>query len=365
MTRIFPVTAAAITLAAAAGAMALPAASEPPGPATPPPEFSALVEAALEEHAIPALGAAYVEDGALIWAGTWGADQDALFNVASLAKPVAAETILRLTSQGQLDLDASMAEHYVDPDIAEDPRTPDLTLRIALSHMTGFPNWRWQTDGTLAFTADPGARPTYSGEGFEYAGRYTEAVTGADFGELMSQNVIDAVGATGEMSVGSDESLDARRLGGHDSQGAATEPGISETWSAADDLWTTPTGYGLFLASVMRGDDLSAELIEARDILGMDQAEMACADPAFSDFCPDEIGFALGRVAFTYGDEVFIWHGGGDSGEAAIAFYSKQTGRGLVIMANSVNGRKAFPALAATVTDNADFVSFLRMQAGG
>ena len=88
------------------------------------------------------------------------------------------------------------------------------------------------------------------------------------------------------------------------------------------------------------------------------------ADPAFADFCPNALGFALGRVAFTYDDEVVIWHGGSDAGESAIVFYSKATGRGLAIMANSVNGRKAFPALAATVTDNTDFASFLQMQAG-
>ena len=365
MSRLLPVAATAIALAASACALALPATEAAnTSVARPPSEFSALAEAALTEHAIPALGAAYVEDGQLVWAGAWGAEQDALFNVASLAKPVAAETILRLASEGVLDLDASMAEYYVDPDIADDPRTPDLTLRLALSHMTGFPNWRRQTDGRLAFTADPGARPTYSGEGFEYAGHYAEAVTGADFGELMTRYAIDAAGASGEMSVGGDESLDARRLEGHEAEGNATGASISQTWSAADDLWTTPAGYGRFLASVMRGDGLSAELIEARDVTGMEQAPSACADPAFADFCPNALGFALGRVAFTYDDEVVIWHGGSDAGESAIVFYSKATGRGLVIMANSVNGHKAFPALAATVTDNTDFVSFLQMQAG-
>jgi len=99
MTRVLSFTAAFIALAAAACAVAMPATGREVT-AHRPASASALAEAALDEHAIPALGAAYVEDGALIWVGRWGADEDALFSVASLAKPVAAEAILRLAARG-------------------------------------------------------------------------------------------------------------------------------------------------------------------------------------------------------------------------------------------------------------------------
>ncbi len=364
MTHTVPVTAIALALAASACAFAQPSteAAIHPTTSSPPPEFHALVEAARAEHAIPAFGAAYVEAGQLVWAGTWGAQEDALFNVASLAKPVAAESILRLASDGLIDLEAPMAEHYIDPDIVEDPRAQALTLQLALTHRTGLPNWR---DGQLAFQFDPGTRPVYSGEGYEYAGAYTQAVTGEDFKSLVEREVIAAAGAHGDMSIGADETLDDRRLAGHDADGNSTGVSLAAPWSAADDLWTTPRGYGLFLASKMRGDGLNDAIAAERHVISFDQAPFACTQGPLVDFCPNALGFGMGVARFEYDTDTFILQGGGDAGEAALMFYSEQTGRGLVLMSNSVNGRKAFPALAATVTDNADFLRFLQMQAGG
>ena len=68
-----------------------------------------------------------------------------LYNVASLSKPIFAETIHRLAAAGRLSLDEPMSAYWVDPDVANDPRHERLTPRIALSHRTGFKNWRYQT----------------------------------------------------------------------------------------------------------------------------------------------------------------------------------------------------------------------------
>src|SRR5690606_33868043 len=41
--------------------------------------------------------------------------------------------------------------------------------RIILSHQTGFPNWRRESnDGRLSFEFEPGIAYQYSGEGYEY-----------------------------------------------------------------------------------------------------------------------------------------------------------------------------------------------------
>lgn len=59
--------------------------------------------------------------------------------------------------------------YWVDPDIRDDSSHTKLTLRIILSHQTGFPNWRWMTSNRkLAFMHPPGTTYGYSGEGFEY-----------------------------------------------------------------------------------------------------------------------------------------------------------------------------------------------------
>jgi CubicO group peptidase (beta-lactamase class C family) len=73
-----------------------------------------------------------------------------------LTKPIAAEVLLRLASAGQIDLDAPMQSHWVDPDIRGDSRAERLTVRMALQHRTGLPNWRSHTGNVLSFVLDPG-----------------------------------------------------------------------------------------------------------------------------------------------------------------------------------------------------------------
>lgn len=95
-----------------------------------------------------------------------------LYNIASMTKPISAEIILRLASQGRLSLDEPMYLYWTDPDIANDERRKLLTPRLVLSHRTGFPNWRRETGGRLAFIRTPGTAYGYSGEGFEYVARF-------------------------------------------------------------------------------------------------------------------------------------------------------------------------------------------------
>jgi len=341
--------------------LSVPALAQTDGP---PPETVEAVQALMAEHAIPAVGAAFVRDGELVWSASWGAPEDALFNVASLAKPVAAETVLRLASQGQLDLDAPLSEVYVDPDIADDPRAQALTLRLALSHQTGFPNWRYQTDGVLSFQSDPGTRPGYSGEGYEYAGEAAQAWTGMGFDALIRDQVLSPAGASDHVVLGADPLQDARRLTPHRADGSPAPLSITERWSAADDLWTTPEGYGRILASLMRADGLSPALAETRNTITFDEAPMACNPQGpIAEFCAEAMGFGLGRVVFEYESGPVIWHGGGDEGERALMFYSPATQTGMVIMSNSAHGGQVFTTLATLAEPDADFIAFLNFQA--
>src|SRR5205085_443795 len=83
----------------------------------------------LKQYKVPAVGIAAIKDGKVEWAEVFGerapgikATRDTVFNVASLTKPVFALTALRLAARGELDLDASLADYWVDPDIADDAR---------------------------------------------------------------------------------------------------------------------------------------------------------------------------------------------------------------------------------------------------
>ena len=108
------------------------------------------LESILKKHKINTAGIAIIKNGNVAWQGYFGqqssevpASANTLFNVASITKTVTAETVLKLVSQGKISLDESMANYWVDPDLKNDPELSKLTPRMALTHTTGFPNWRF------------------------------------------------------------------------------------------------------------------------------------------------------------------------------------------------------------------------------
>jgi CubicO group peptidase (beta-lactamase class C family) len=152
----------------------------------------------LKESDVPSVAVAYIENRRVAWTAVCGeqspgvpATAKTLYNMASLTKPVTAETVLRLASAGKLSLNESMSPFWLDPDIKDDPRSKLLTPRLCLSHQTGFPNWRGKTGGVLKIQWDPGTQTGYSGEGFNYVGRFTEKKLGKPFDLLAQEMVFD------------------------------------------------------------------------------------------------------------------------------------------------------------------------------
>jgi CubicO group peptidase (beta-lactamase class C family) len=146
----------------------------------------------LREQRVESASVAVIRDGRIVSTGAWGmagpnraATVSTPYNLASLTKPLTAEVILRLVSAGKLSLDEPMDRYWSDPDLSRDPRRMKLTVRMALSHRTGLPNWR-DAKG-LAFDHDPGTTTGYSGEGYQYAARYAEHRTGQSFEALAAR----------------------------------------------------------------------------------------------------------------------------------------------------------------------------------
>jgi CubicO group peptidase (beta-lactamase class C family) len=61
---------------------------------------------------VPSVAVAYIANGKLVWTAAVGeqrpgvpANDKTLYNIASLTKPIVAETILRMASQEKLQLD--------------------------------------------------------------------------------------------------------------------------------------------------------------------------------------------------------------------------------------------------------------------
>ena len=78
----------------------------------------------LKESDVPSVAVAYVEDRTVAWTAVYGeqspgvaATGKTLYNMASLTKPITAETVLRLASAAKISLDESMSPFWLDPDI--------------------------------------------------------------------------------------------------------------------------------------------------------------------------------------------------------------------------------------------------------
>ncbi len=348
----------------------LSACASAPEAREPPAAIASNATSWLAQHQVASVSIAAIEEGRIAWVAAYGerapgrpATPDTPYNVASLAKPVSAETILRLVSTGQLDLDAPMSAHWIDPDIAGDPRRDRLTLRVALSHRTGFANWRRMTDGVLRFTSEPGEGFTYSGEGYEYARRYTQAARGADFEQLADELVFRPIGMGN--SAYTRRAWFADRIAmAHSEDGSIGEPVINEPGEmlASDDLYTTAGDYARFVIAVMNNQGVSAQIARERlnfatDIRGDDCGGLASAD------CPEGIGMGMGWMVFRYAGETVITHSGSDSGEQALAFFIPERRSGLVIITNSANGRRVFPEIAEALYPGHPFNAVLRLQA--
>ncbi|HEX6370963.1 MAG TPA: serine hydrolase domain-containing protein [Longimicrobium sp.] len=298
----------------------------------------------LAEHDVPSISIAYVRDGRVQWTRVYGqqaqgvpATEATLYNVASLAKPVFAETILRLAAEGRLSLDEPLAGHWVDPDVAGDPRHARLTPRIALSHRTGFPNWRTQTAGVLAFQRDPGTELGYSGEGFEYTRRFAQNKLATPWEALAERYVFRPFGMA-STAYTRREWFAGRIAMPYGREGRYREPTVADSALASDDLYTTAGDYAAFLVGVMNRDGLSAAYATQRDSVHV-ASPGASACPAGAATCP-RVGMGLGWEILEFPGETVRLHTGGDWGESTMAFYIAERREGAVLLTNGANGMK-------------------------
>jgi CubicO group peptidase (beta-lactamase class C family) len=336
-------------------------------------QLDAMVPALLAKYGVASIGVALIDDGRVTLTRTYGrqsvgvpATDATLFNLASLTKPVAAETILRLVSAGRLSLDEPISSYWVDPDVAADPRHKLLTARIALSHQTGLPNWRGRSPGgKLAFEFDPGSAFGYSGEGFDYAGRYAEKKLGKSFEALTQEYVFAPIGMT---------STSYSRRGwmtGHlaiplDSAGNWAEAQVvdSAEWNAANNLITTPGDYARFVVSVMKGerltDAVAAERLQPARGPNLPARPCSVAPPAV---CPTAVSFATGWLRLDYADGPVMMFTGLNQrpgGERTIAYFDPRRRHGAVVLTSGDKGQQLFMDVLDLMDPGSPVTAFVR-----
>jgi CubicO group peptidase (beta-lactamase class C family) len=288
-----------------------------------------------------------------------------LFNLASLTKPIAAETMLRLASAGRLSLDEPMSPYWVDPDVAGDPRHQRLTPRIALAHQTGLPNWRGRSPGgKLAFTFEPGSAFGYSGEGYDYAARFAEKRTGQSFEALAQTYVFAPLGMT-STSFSSRGWMRGRLAVPRDTGGRWGEPQVQDSsdWNAGNNLITTVGDYATFVASVMRGEGLSAAAAAERLRAAPGPGPTPKCGVTPPTMCPRAVSMALGWMRFDYEQGPVMLHAGMNSrpgGEQTVVYFDLVRQRGVVVLTSGRNGQRLYLDVLDMIDPGSPIVAFLR-----
>lgn len=332
------------------------------------------IPALLVKYRVASIGLALIVDGRVVLERGYG-EQSAgvsstpatLYNLASLTKPVTAEVLLRLVAENRLSLDEPIASHWLDPDVASDPRHLKLTPRIALSHQTGLPNWRGSSpDGKLTFAFVPGSAYGYSGEGYDYAARFASRKLARSFEDLAQEQLFAPLHMT-STSFSWREWMQGRLAVPLDADGRWGKPQVEQTgqWNAANNLITTAGDYARFVVSVMRGDGLTPRLAaeRLRPVSGP-QPDWTCdVTPVIT--CPLSLKVVLGWRHLEFVDGPVFMHTGSNDrpgGERTLAYFDPRRRRGVVILTSGAEGGRLYRDVAAIMDPGSTVSAYLASQ---
>ena len=334
-------------------------------------QVDATVNQLLEAAHVTGAGIAVFEDGRIAYLKAYGLRDtekrltltpDSVMTSASLSKAAFATVVLRLVQQHKLDLDKPVYQYLPKPlpeypqyaDLSGDVRYKKITLRMLLSHTSGFPNWRaFEDDHTLKIHFEPGTRYAYSGEGIDLAQLVVETVTHEPLTTLMERELFAPVGMT-RTSMVWEPRFESDFANGYDEYGRSLGPEKRTRPNAAGSMQTTLDDYATFLTAVMQGKLLDAKMSPEmlRPQIAIRSAHqfpsLATETTAANDPIHLSYGLGWGLYSSPYGRAFF--KEGHDEGwrHLALCFEgrdAKNKGAGILIMTNSLNGEGIFKPL--------------------
>ena len=269
----------------------------------------------------------------------------AIFESASLGKPVFAYAVLKLVDAGVLSLDLPLQHYLAEP--AGDERMKQITARMVLAHTTGFQN-EVMPGQTLAVHFTPGSRFSYSGAGFLYLERVIEKLTGKELPVLMQELVFTPLGMRDSGYRWIPE-LETRKAFGHRASGRVAERRRPAVATVAT-LHTTPADFARFMIATMKGTGLKPPT--ARAMLAaqsaVDESCYNCLKPG-SGKISTALSWGLGwGIQRTPGRTAF-WQWGENNGEFQNFAIGDRNGDGVVVFTNSGNGFSIMPEVISAV----------------
>jgi CubicO group peptidase (beta-lactamase class C family) len=276
---------------------------------------------------------------------------------ASLTKAAFAYLVMQLVDERRIDLDKPIGDYLSKPlpsyrryaDLGRDDRWRRLTMRMLLSHTTGFANFRFiEPDKKLRFHRDPGARYGYSGEGIMLAQFVLETGLGIDVGAEMQKRIFDRFGMK-RSSMTWRPDFASNYAENHQIDGAPYPHRRWDEAGAAGSLDTTAVDYAAFVAAVARGDGLSgkakAEMIRRQIEIDSERQFPTLSEARTERWKPIGLGYGLGWGVFEtpYGHAFF--KEGHDEGTANYVLCVEPRRSCIVMLANDVRAERIFVPL--------------------
>jgi len=291
---------------------------------------------------------------------------NSVMTAASLSKSAFACMVMRLVQEGAIDLDRPIQEYLPKPlplypryaDLSGDDRYKKLTLRILLSHTSGFPNWRaFEEDRKLKIHFEPGTRYAYSGEGIQLAQFVVETATKRPVDSLMDEKLYRPLHMTRSSMIWQSRFEDDF-ANGYDEYGRSLGPERRSAAEAAGSMQTTLQDYATFLSAIMLRQILSTHTtgrMLSPEISIHSAHQFPSLDPATTtdnDAIRLRYGLAWGLYSSPYGKAFF--KEGHDEGWRHLALCFSN-GSGILIMTNSSNGEGIFKPLIDSVMGPTSF----------
>lgn len=329
----------------------------------------------MEAAHVTGAGIAVFHDGKIAYVKAYGyrdterrlpLTTNSVMTAASLSKSAFASVVMNLVQGRAIDLDKPIHKYLPKPlpeypgyaDLQGDDRYKKLTLRILLSHTSGFPNLRaFEEDRKLKIHFDPGTRYAYSGEGIALAQLVVETVTGQSAAALMDERLYRPLHMT-RTSMVWEPRFEDDFANGYDEYGRSLGPERRSSPAAAGSMQTTIRDYATFLSAIMRREIINTHTTGKMfspeiDIHSVHQfPSLATATTSVNDAIRLRYGLGWGLYSSPYGKAYF--KEGHDEGWRHLALCFNNAS-GILIMTNSSNGEGMFKPLIDSVMGPTSF----------
>jgi CubicO group peptidase (beta-lactamase class C family) len=325
------------------------------------------VPARMRDGHVPGASIAIIQRGEVAWAQGFGVSDartgkavtvDTVFEAASMSKPVLALVAMQLVQEGRLDLDRPLVDYLGHDYLPDQPAHRRITARMALSHRTGFENWRAGYDemgGPLSLQVAPGSEYTYSGEGILFLQRAVESIAGEPLDRLAQERLFGPLGLVRTSFVWT-QALGADFASGHRADGSFKERTRYRRPNAAYSLYTTPAEYARLMLTLRRPELLGGRALtrECIDVMLERQLRLddGDANPRPGLARPVAAYRALGWSLDVTPEGDIVQHSGSNSsGFKAFGQFNPAKGSGIVIFANGDGGYDLRAAVIGAIGD--------------